>query len=243
MRVAAFDATGPPVVGPSPNGKNWNPRGFAPLAGCVPLVYVRRPGHVGERPPRDCANDPVNRVDPTGRAWETVFDVISIGKSVYDLVTDPSWENAGYLLWDVGATVVPVVPGSYSAKLGAKAVGKADDVVDAAKGASKAAKVTKKAKKATTRRRAFRDAKKAAGIPKSAQYKTHKFVYDGSTANRTVFEFEVGRKKKYIVEHPFDKMGRGKHFHGADDLYGSPFNKGTYHQLPGHFPEDFDGFN
>ena len=31
-----------------------------------------------------------------------------------------------------------------------------------------------------TRRQAFREAKEAGGIPKSAQYKTHKFVFDGS---------------------------------------------------------------
>lgn len=38
-------------------------------------------------------------------------------------------------------------------------------------------------------------AKEAAGIPKSSQFKTHKFVYDGSTENRIVYEFEVGGEK------------------------------------------------
>ena len=42
----------------------------------------------------------------------------------------------------------------------------------------------------TSRRQAFRQAKEAAGIPKSAQYKTHKFVYDGTSENRIVYEFE-----------------------------------------------------
>ena len=38
-------------------------------------------------------------------------------------------------------------------------------------------------------------------------------------------------------------MGRGPHYHGADDKNGSnPFKKGRYNQLPGHYPEDFDGF-
>ncbi|MBE5927269.1 MAG: hypothetical protein E7270_09940, partial [Lachnospiraceae bacterium] len=95
----------------------------------------------------------------------------------------------------------------------------------------------------TTRREAFRQAKEAAGIPKSAQYNTHKFVYDGSTENRIVYEFNVDGDKKYIIEHPFDKMGRGNHFHIADATKGSPFDKGRYNQFDGHFPDDFDGFN
>ena len=96
---------------------------------------------------------------------------------------------------------------------------------------------------ATTRRQAFREAKEAAGIPKSSQFKTHSFVYDGSTDDRIVYEFEVEEESLYIVEHPFDENGRGDHFHIADDLKGSPFEKGRYNQHKGHFPEDFDGFN
>ena len=110
----------------------------------------------------------------------------------------------------------------------------ADDVVEDAAKAIKSGK--------PTRRQSFRQAKEAAGIPKSAQYKHHEFVYDGSTENRIVYEFEVNGKSKYVIEHPFDKNGRGNHFHGADDKYGSPYNKGTYNQYDGHFPEDFDGF-
>ena len=95
----------------------------------------------------------------------------------------------------------------------------------------------------TTRRQAFREAKEAAGIPKSAEYKTHKFVFDGTSENRIVYEFDVCGEKKYIIEHSFDKMGRGNYFHGADDTKGSPLSKGRYNQYPGHFPEDFNGFN
>lgn len=71
----------------------------------------------------------------------------------------------------------------------------------------------------------------------------YKFVFDGTSENRIVYEFDVCGEKKYIIEHPFDKMGRGNHFHGADDTKGSPFSKGRYNQYPGHFPEDFNGFN
>lgn len=49
-------------------------------------------------------------------------------------------------------------------------------------------------------------------------------------------------RKKYIIEHREDKFGRGPHFHGADDLKGSPLEKGRYNQYPGHSPEDFVGY-
>ncbi|MEG2868251.1 MAG: polymorphic toxin-type HINT domain-containing protein, partial [Terrisporobacter sp.] len=93
-----------------------------------------------------------------------------------------------------------------------------------------------------TSRQSFRDAKKAAGIPKSIQYKTHKYVYDSSSENRTVYEFFVDGKKKYIIKHAEDKMGRGPHFHGAGSKKGSPLKKGRYEQYKGHFPEDFRGY-
>ena len=93
-----------------------------------------------------------------------------------------------------------------------------------------------------SRKEAFRQAKQNAEIPKSAQYNTHKFVYDGTSENRTVYEFVVGDKKKYVIEHSEDKMGRGPHFHGADDAKGSPFKKGRYNQYDGHYPESFNGY-
>lgn len=61
-------------------------------------------------------NNPLTRVDPSGHFWETLLDVISIAWSAYDLWDDPSWANAGFLVWDVGATLIPFVPGSYAAK-------------------------------------------------------------------------------------------------------------------------------
>lgn len=91
-------------------------------------------------------------------------------------------------------------------------------------------------------REAFRQAKQDAGIPKSSQYKTHKYVYGGTSENRTVYEFTVYGKRKYIIEHTEDKMGRGLHFHGADDIKGNPFEKGRYNQYDGHYPENFNGY-
>ncbi|WP_071461028.1 HNH/endonuclease VII fold putative polymorphic toxin [Bacillus massilinigeriensis] len=96
--------------------------------------------------------------------------------------------------------------------------------------------------KVLTKNGAFRDAKRRAGIPNSTQQKKPVDVYDGTTENRRVYEFEVDGKKKYIIEHREDKFGRGPHFHGADDLKGSPLEKGRYNQYPGHSPEDFVGY-
>lgn len=93
-----------------------------------------------------------------------------------------------------------------------------------------------------SRNAAFRQAKKEAGIPSSTQYNTHKKVFDSTSENRNVYEFEVNGQKKYIIEHLEDKMGRGPHFHGANDSKGSPFDKGRYKQYPGHSPEDFNGY-
>ncbi|MFM5554111.1 RHS repeat domain-containing protein [Aeromonas veronii] len=63
-----------------------------------------------------------------------------------------------------------------------------------------------------SRRASFRSAKEAAGIPRSAQYKTHKYVYDKDYENRTVYEFDVYGSKKYIILHDEDKFGRGASF-------------------------------
>jgi RHS repeat-associated protein len=93
-----------------------------------------------------------------------------------------------------------------------------------------------------SRRAAFRQAKRIAGIPTSSQYKTHKKVFDNTSENRKVYEFEVNGRNKYVIEHLDDKMGRGPHFHGADDIKGSPFDKGRYNQYPGHSPEDKVGY-
>ena len=91
-----------------------------------------------------CGNDGVNRVDPSGNIFETILDIASIGHSIYTLVTEPSWENVAYLAWDVGATVVPGVPGSYVGKAG-KAISK---IVKSSKAVQKGTKYARKAKTA-----------------------------------------------------------------------------------------------
>ena len=101
----------------------------------------------------------------------------------------------------------------------------------------------KKAGKAIgiSRRAAFREAKKKAGIPKSEQFKKHKFVYDKTYENRTVYKFS---NNKYIVLHKNDKNGRGPHFHGADNSKGSPMKRSNtkYNQFKWHAPESKKGY-
>lgn len=73
-----------------------------------------------------CGNDPINRYDPTGHAWDVIFDIFSIGWSLYDFIKDPSWENFGWLALDVVFAVVPFLTGSSIMK----AASKLDDVSD-----------------------------------------------------------------------------------------------------------------
>lgn len=73
------------------------------------------------------ANNPIRYVDPTGEVpVETIADISSIGVSAYDFVKEPSWANAGFLVWDIASAALPYVPGSYVAK-GGKVLGGLDE--------------------------------------------------------------------------------------------------------------------
>jgi RHS repeat-associated protein len=63
-------------------------------------------------------NNPVMNIDPSGMIFETLLDLASIGYSTYQLIKNPTWKTAGYLIWDIAATAIPVVPGSYVLKGG-----------------------------------------------------------------------------------------------------------------------------
>lgn len=63
-----------------------------------------------------CMNNPIKYVDVSGEAIETILDIISIGLSAKDLINNPSWANLGFLAWDVGSTILPAIPGSYTYK-------------------------------------------------------------------------------------------------------------------------------
>ena len=79
-----------------------------------------------------CANNPITYCDPSGNAWDIVFDVVSAGMSLKEYAADPTLKNAAFFLWDVGSAFIPLVPGSYVIK-GAKYVVRAENAVDLAK--------------------------------------------------------------------------------------------------------------
>ena len=78
-----------------------------------------------------CGNDPINFVDPSGHAWETIFDIGFAIWSFCDLINEPSLENIGWFALDLLALAVPFLPG------GVKVLTKSDDIVDAVKFANK----------------------------------------------------------------------------------------------------------
>ena len=85
-----------------------------------------------------CGNNPISRKDTSGHAWETIWDIISLGTSVAEVVANPvdPWAWAG-LLGDVVDVVVPFVGGLGEAvdavKTVSRVVDKGDDIIDVAK--------------------------------------------------------------------------------------------------------------
>ena len=83
-----------------------------------------------------CGNNPVLFKDTAGTLFDFIVDIAGAVWSVADFIKNPSLINAGFLVWDVAAIVLPFVPGSYVGKGGrfiVKAGTKADDVVDTLK--------------------------------------------------------------------------------------------------------------
>ena len=60
-----------------------------------------------------CMNNPAAYIDLDGETAESFLDLASGLLSLRDMMQDPSWKNAAFLLWDAGAAAVPFVPGSY----------------------------------------------------------------------------------------------------------------------------------
>lgn len=77
-----------------------------------------------------CGNNPVNRTDPDGEFWDTVFDIVSIGFSIADVVANPvdPWAWAG-LAGDL-VDLVPFVTGVGEATRAVSAMADAADVID-----------------------------------------------------------------------------------------------------------------
>jgi len=72
---------------------------------------------------------PVMYLDRTGHFWETIIDLGFAIWGLVDLINDPTWENAGWFALDLVFLAIPFIPGIGK---GAKAVSKADDIIDAA---------------------------------------------------------------------------------------------------------------
>ena len=82
-----------------------------------------------------CGNDPVNRKDEGGTAWDIVLDIVSLGFSIGDVACNPddkwAWVGLGV---DIACTIVPFVSGGGTI---VRAATKVDDVVDVTKTVSK----------------------------------------------------------------------------------------------------------
>ena len=83
-----------------------------------------------------CYNNPLIYADRSGYVIETVLDIGSIIWSLIDLISNPSFLNICYLVWDIASAIIPFVPGSYAAK-GGKFVLKIASKVDDFKWGSK----------------------------------------------------------------------------------------------------------
>ena len=81
-----------------------------------------------------CGNNPIVRKDTQGYAAETVFDFISLGFSIADVIANPAnpWAWAG-LVGDIVDVAVPFVGGVGEVIKGVGAIDKTKDVVKAAK--------------------------------------------------------------------------------------------------------------
>lgn len=80
-----------------------------------------------------CDNNPVTRKDIQGNAWETVFDVISLGMSIADVAVNPTnpWAWAG-LVGDVVDVAIPFVGGVGEVIKCCGTINKVSGVIDAA---------------------------------------------------------------------------------------------------------------
>lgn len=85
-----------------------------------------------------CNNNPVSREDSNGEAFDTVFDLLSLGSSIIDVIANPydPWAWAG-LAGDVVDVAVPFVTGVGELTRAAKVAKETAEVVDDAHAALK----------------------------------------------------------------------------------------------------------
>ena len=162
-------------------------------------------------------NNPVRFKDEDGKIpVETIWDAANVAMGVGSLINNIRSGNIGAaavdglgVVVDAAATIIPYVPGGVSSGIKAYRAGKV--VVNATKTA-KAVKSTTQGSKQITRRAAFRQAKRDAGVPTSQNFKTHKKVdaaKNGKSGRRGIeYEFEVsapyGSKESRFVQDHFE---------------------------------------
>ena len=90
-------------------------------------------GLIGNNMYAYCGNNPVIRKDSTGTAWETIFDIISLGMSIADVAANPRsiWAWAG-LVGDA-IDLIPFVTGVGEVTRAAKVIDGVDSVIDTGK--------------------------------------------------------------------------------------------------------------
>ena len=88
-----------------------------------------------------CGNNPVTRMDETGTAWETVFDVVSLVASVAEVIANPRsvWNWAGVVADTVD--LIPFVTGLGESVRALKTINKIENLVDSSKTVKKGWKV------------------------------------------------------------------------------------------------------
>ena len=92
-----------------------------------------------------CGNDPINYVDPSGQWFETVFDLLSLGISIVEVIINPvdPWAWAG--LAGDALDLVPFVTGVGETIKGVRVVAKGVDMADDALDTIKFMKATDRA--------------------------------------------------------------------------------------------------
>ena len=78
-----------------------------------------------------CGNNPVNRMDSAGYFWDLVLDILSLGMSIVEVISNPKdpWAWAG-LVGDVVDVIIPFVGGVGEITRGLKATANVTETID-----------------------------------------------------------------------------------------------------------------
>ena len=161
-----------------------------------------------------CGNAPTSRSDFGGNAWETVWDIFSLGSSIIDVAMNPAdpWAWIG-LAGDIVDVAVPFVGGIGETARALKTASQATEILDAASDAKKGWKVGEDITKLT----------KAGNVPSwstiRSRYwknKAHYFATDYSKSDlermkkglAPLVEYIDGKKYPMELHHPNGRKGK-----------------------------------